>query len=120
MSRILIIEDDNHVRSMLRQMLKTEGYEILEASDGAEGLNIYSEEPTDLVITDIIMEKKEGIETIRELRQDFPEVKIIAMSGGGRAEPTLYLDLAKRLGEQEILNKPFERKELLEAIHNIL
>ncbi len=120
MARILIIEDDVQFRKMLRQMLEREAYEILEAPDGAEGLKIYREEPTDIVITDILMEGKDGIETIIELRRDFPEVKIIAMSGGGRIAPEYYLNMAQKLGSLQTLTKPFDRKELLEAVRNIL
>jgi len=93
---------------------------VLEAADGIEGLEIYRQEPTDLVITDLIMPEKEGIETIIELKRDFPEVKIIAMSGGGRIEPESYLNIAQKLGALQTLTKPFDRKELLEAVHNLL
>jgi DNA-binding response OmpR family regulator len=120
MARILLIEDDVQLRKMLRQMLEREGYEILEAPDGTEGIKIYREEPTDIVITDIIMEGKDGIETIIELRRDFPELKIIAMSGGGRIEPESYLNIAQKLGALQTLTKPFGRKELLEAVRKLL
>jgi len=101
-------------------MLEREGYEILEAPDGAEGIKIYREEPTDIVITDILMEGKEGIETIRELKKDFPDVKIIAISGGGRIEPESYLNMAQKFGALQTLTKPFDRKELLEAVRKLL
>ncbi len=120
MARILIIDDDVPLSKMLRQMLEREGYEVLEAADGAEGLKIYRQEPADLVITDLIMPEKEGIETIRELKKDFPDVKIIAMSGGGRIGPETYLDIAQKLGALQTLTKPLDRKELLEAVRNIL
>ena len=91
-------------------------YEVVAAADGNKGLRLYREDPTDLVVTDIIMPEKEGIETIIDLRREFPEVKIIAMSGGGHGKPDSYLHMAKGLGAQRTLTKPFGKKELLEAI----
>lgn len=84
MTRILVIDDEPQVRAMLRQMLEREGYEVVEAEEGEEGMRRYREQPVDLVITDILMPQKEGIETIRALRRTNPGVKIIAISGGGR------------------------------------
>ncbi len=120
MARILIIDDDEQLLAMLRQMLEREGYEILEASDGKEGLRRFRENPTDLIITDLIMPEKEGIETIMELRRDFPDVKIIAISGGGRVDPWQYLSIAKSFGVQYTFAKPIERKELLNAVRELL
>ena len=120
MANIIIIEDDVQLRKMLRQMLEREGYEILEASDGTEGIKIYREKPTDIVITDMIMDGKEGVETIIELKREFPDVKIIAISGGGRLNPEVYLDMAHKLGVLQTLTKPFDRKELLETVRKIL
>jgi len=120
MVRILIIGDDVQTLNMLRQMLEREGYEVVEAPDGKEGLRRYRESPTDLIITDIIMPEKEGIETIMELRRDFPDVKIIAMSGGGRNNPKAYLDIAENLGAQYTFAKPVEREELLKAVRELL
>jgi len=83
MARILLIDDDAPVRRTLRKMLERQGYEVEEAPDGKAGLTLYQENPADLIITDLIMPEMEGIETIMELRRRFPDVKIIAMSGGG-------------------------------------
>ncbi|MCP3956154.1 MAG: response regulator [Desulfobacterales bacterium] len=120
MARILIIDDDTHVLSTLRKMLEREGYEVVEASDGKIGLRLYRENPTDLIITDLIMPEKEGLETIMELRRDFPDVKIIAISGGARNNPTTYLSLAENLGAQYIFSKPVNRKEFLKAVQDLL
>jgi len=76
--------------------------------------------PTDLIITDIVMPKKEGIETIVELRRDFPEVKIIAMSGGGNLGPDTYLQMAKGLGAMRTLTKPIKREDFLKAVWELL
>ena len=120
MARILIIDDDPQILDMLRQTLEREGHEIVDASDGKEGLKLYRENPTDLIITDLIMPEKEGIETIMELRRDFPDVKIIAISGGGRLDPGQYLSMAKSFGAQYTFAKPVERKELLQAVEGLL
>lgn len=121
MKRILVIDDDTQIRQMLCQMLERQGYEVLGAANGKEGLNIYRQSPTDLIITDIIMPEKEGVETIIELKRDFPDVKIIAISGGSRGlNKDIYLDYAKRLGALYTFTKPFERKEILEAIEELL
>ena len=120
MPNILIIDDDNQFRTMLRKMVERNGYEVVEASDGKEGIKLYRKNPTDLIITDLIMPEKDGIETIQELRKDFPDVKIIAISGGGRLGPHDYLHLAKMLGAQRTLTKPIELDELLKAIEELL
>jgi len=96
MARILIIDDEPQLLDMLGQTFEREGYDIVKASNGKEGIKLYRENPVDLIITDIIMPEKEGIETIFELRKDFPDLKIIAISGGGRIEPEEYLDIAKK------------------------
>lgn len=120
MKRILVIDDDVQFRQMLRQMLERAGYEVLEAANGKKGIESYRSEPADLIITDIIMPEKEGIETILELKRDFPDVKIIAISGGGRLTPAGYLDAAQALGVMQIFTKPFNNKEMLEAIEKLL
>lgn len=120
MPSILIIDDDPQVLAMLRQRLMRNGYEVIEAADGKEGVKIYRENPTDLIITDLIMPEKEGIEIIIELRRDFPDIKIIAMSGGGRVSPDQYLPMAKGLGARYTFAKPIEMEELLQAINELL
>ena len=119
MARILIIDDDIQFRSMLRQVLEREGYKVVDASDGKRGMRLFRQEQPDLVITDLIMPEKEGIETIIDLRRDFPEVKIIAVSGGGRIGPENYLHMAKDLGAQYTFAKPFDRKEILRAVREL-
>ena len=85
MKRLLVIDDDDQMRQMLKQMLERAGYEIIDAPDGQTGIELYRQNPTDLIITDLIMPQKDGMETIIELKRDFPNVKIIAISGGSRA-----------------------------------
>ncbi len=120
MARILVIDDDEQVLDMLYESLTREGYDVLRASNGEQGLRLYRQEPVDLIITDIIMPEKEGIETIIELRRDFPDVKIIAMSGGGRIGTKDYLHLAKIFGVQRTFTKPVAREQLLIAIKELL
>ena len=120
MKLILIIDDDDLFRAMLRQMLESEGYEVLDAPNGMEGIRLYRTKPTDLIITDILMQEKEGFQTIMELQQIFPEVKIIAISGGGCVGPDNYLKIAKMLGVHSTFKKPFQREELLETVLELL
>ena len=99
MSKILIIDDEAPIRSMLKDILEDEGYEVVEAENGEVGISQYRNDPTDVVITDIVMPDKEGIATIRELKKEFPDIKIIAMSGGGRGGADDYLLMAEAFGE---------------------
>jgi len=120
MAKILIIDDDPDVLTMLREMLEREGYEVVAANDGEKGVKCYRDNPTDIIITDIIMPEKEGIETILELRKEFPDIRIIAISGGGRIDATDHLKVAKHIGAQYTFSKPFERKALLKAVRNLI
>jgi len=120
MARILIIDDESQIRSMLRLMLERVGYEIAEAPDGIEGIRQYRENPADLIITDLIMPNKDGIGMIIDLKKEFPKVKIIAMSGGGVNRPEGYLDGAKKLGATRTLTKPIDREEMLKAVKDTL
>jgi len=120
MARILIIDDEPQIRSMLRLMLERVGYEVAEAPDGIEGIRRYRENPADLIITDLIMPNKDGIGMIIDLKKEFPKVKIIAMSGGGVNRPEGYLDGAKKLGATRTLTKPIDRDEMLKAVKQTL
>jgi DNA-binding NtrC family response regulator len=120
MARILIIDDESQIRSMLRLMLERVGYEVDEAPDGIEGIRQYREDPADLIITDLIMPNKDGIGMIIDLKKEFPKVKIIAMSGGGVNRPEGYLDGAKKLGASRTLIKPIDRDEMLKAVKETL
>ena len=120
MAHILIIEDDEQVRTMVRKMLERAGYETVEAPDGKVATGIYRRTPPDLIVTDIIMPEREGLEIITELRREHPNIKIIAISGGGRVSGVDYLDLAKKLGADRTLAKPFHQEELLDAVRTLL
>lgn len=120
MARILIIEDDEVVREYLESVLSRAGYQCLSANNGRTGVELFNSNPTDLVITDIIMPEKDGIETIMDLRRKNSQLKVIAISGGGRAEPENYLHSAKLLGANRTMKKPFTNEEMLEAIRELL
>jgi DNA-binding response OmpR family regulator len=114
MSHILVIDDDIDLRVIMQEALQAEGYEVSVAADGAQGIALQRKQPASLLITDIFMPNKEGIETIRDFRKEFPNVPIIAMSGGGRLKrrgSTLFA--AKEVGAETILRKPFEMSDLL-------
>jgi len=120
MKQILIIDDEPQIRSLLKIMLEREGFDIIVASDGKEGMELFEKNPVDLVITDLIMPEKEGIEIIRALKKGYPDVPIIAMSGGGRNSPDGYLHMAKLLGAQATFEKPIKKEELLIAVKEAL
>ncbi len=120
MKRILIIDDDKQMREMMRQAFDRAGYDVAEAGDGRAGVSSFKRQPADLVITDLIMPEKEGIETIRELRKEYPKLKIIAISGGGRVSPDSYLSVAKTFGADLTIPKPFDLKVILGAVKELL
>ena len=120
MARILIIDDEPNMLSMLRRMLHQAGHQVSEASNGAEGIDSYERDPPDLVITDIIMPKKEGIETIIALHRADPDLPIIAISGGGRSGGKDFLSSAEKLGACHSLPKPFRGDQLLSAVSESL
>jgi len=120
MARILVIDDDPQVRDMLKQVLERAEYEVGVAPGGNVGVKIHQSDPADLIITDIVMPGKEGLETIMEFRRYFPAVRIIAISGGGKTGPHDYLNIAKAMGAQKTFAKPFDLPELLSAVRELL
>jgi CheY-like chemotaxis protein len=120
MARILLVDDDEQFRKMLHKALERAGYEVQDAQNGDAALEMYRQCPSDLIITDLVMPEKEGIETIVELRRLNPAVKIIAISGGGRMNPATTLAMAQKLGARRTLAKPFAPHELLDTISQVL
>ena len=119
---ILIIEDDRAVRQTLCENLREAGYEILEAADGEQGLAMLTAAVTKpaLVITDIIMPQKEGIETIIAIRKQFPDIKLLAISGGGRTQNMDFLEAAQKLGADITMAKPIDLDELEKSVKSLL
>jgi len=120
MQRILIIDDDHHILLMVKKMLERAGFEVDLASNGNEGLELFQKMQADLVITDIIMPEKEGLETIREMKRLRSDLKIIAMSGGGKISADNYLETAKIFGANLVLEKPFSQKTMVDAVNTLL
>ncbi len=120
MKKILVIEDDNEVRDYLESVLSRAGYIVRTAGNGKEGVELFRQFPTDLVITDIIMPEKDGIETILDLKRSNENLKVIAISGGGRGEPENYLHSASLLGANRTMKKPFTNEEVLSAVEELL
>jgi CheY-like chemotaxis protein len=121
MAKILLVDDNPGLLAMQAEYLHLVGHEVATASDGMEALRLVHADPLfDIVITDLVMPEKEGIETIIELRQKFPAIKVIAMSGGGRGDPTSYLRIARSLGAQLTLCKPFSGDELVGAVSKVM
>lgn len=120
MSAILVIDDDASVREVVSEMLRLEGHEVTIAENGSDAIPLLSTHDFDLVITDLIMPEKEGIETISEIRRTDRRIPIVAISGGGRLGPGDYLETARYIGADATLAKPFARQELLATIETLL
>lgn len=120
MKRILIIDDDLNMRETIRDILINNELEILIASNGREGIDLHKRKAFDLIITDIIMPDMDGIEVIIELKKKHPGTKIIAISGGGYYFADDYLETARALGADKVIEKPFENTELADVVHHLL
>ena len=120
MYKILVIDDNVVVRNTIVQILEGEGYEVVSAEDGRRGLSAFRSEKPDLVITDIIMPEKEGIETIRDIRGEAPNAKIIAISGGGRMGNTDFLKIARQLGASDVIAKPLDPDHFISVVRDRL
>ena len=120
MTDILLVEDERLARTCIRDLLEEAGYSVAEASDGEEGLEACSDANYDLVITDMLMPRRDGVELIRALKSRQSKTPILAISGGGRVPGDLCLALAGNLGAAATLAKPFSRDDLLAAVSTCL
>jgi CheY-like chemotaxis protein len=119
MRRILVIDDEKDIRNLLRDLFQSEGYEVVEAENGEDGLRIFQSTSVDLVMTDILMPEKEGLSTIMDLKKSNPALKIIAMSGGA-LKSGQYLGFARKFGADRVLEKPFHIQTVLQAVTDLL
>lgn len=120
MKRILVIDDDIRIAELIQIWLQEAGYEVLIASDGQEGLKIQRENPVDLIITDIFMPQREGTGVLVDVYDEFPQTKVIVISGGGASDQVDYFELSRLLGAVKVFHKPFDMQELLETVQSIL
>lgn len=120
MSKILIIDDDETIRSVFNRFLTGKGYEVVVAADGRQGLRSLEEQPVDLVITDIMMPETDGLEVVMAIRGKEFDIPVIAISGGMHAMPMDFLPMAKKFGAREVLYKPVELDDLLSAVEKVL
>ena len=116
---MLVVDDDAGIRNFLRMLLELEGYEVATAGNGIDALEAQRQDPAAIVLTDIFMPDAEGMETIVRLREEFPQVRIIVMSGGGAYRGANYLELARELGAVRALKKPFPPQELIDAMREV-
>lgn len=119
MCKVLLIDDDTLFQKMLGSLLKMEGYEVFIANNGKEGIRLFNTVKPKLVVCDIIMPEKEGTETMIELKTNFPDLKIIAISGGGRSGYVDYLQTVKEFGIDATFSKPFENQKFLDKVREL-
>lgn len=116
----MIVEDENEVREMLKDALSRRKYTVIEASNGLEAMSRFKPSVVDLVITDILMPEEDGLKVIMQLKEKKPGIKIIAISGGGKIGPAIYLNIARTLGADEVISKPFSLQNLITKIEGLL
>lgn len=121
MAKILVVDDEKQIRDILMQFLTRAGHEVELAEDGVVAMQKYRASKFDLIITDLMMAKKNGLELIQEISREFGEIRVIAISGGVPTTPSdYYLSVAKLMGASRVLDKPFTKGELLAAVETIL
>lgn len=118
--RILVIDDEPTSLDLLRRILEINGYEVQLAVNGLEGVELFRRNPCDLVITDMVMPKKDGLQTILDLRDDYPDLPVIAISGGGTISKERYLAVAGYLDKVVTIAKPFTIKSIVKAVEHLL
>ncbi len=120
MALILIVDDDPQMLRLLSDIVELDGHDVLMAQDGALALEYFKAQAPDLMITDILMPNKEGLELISEVRERHPDIRIIAYSGGGSSDPESYLEFASGMGADRVFSKPMPLIELRQEIKQLL
>jgi CheY-like chemotaxis protein len=120
MATILVIDDEPAMRELVARILSPAGHSIIEAANGIEGVGLAEKHRPEVVITDVLMPGKEGIETMCEIQARLPASRIVVISGGGRARNLMFLDIAKALGASAVLAKPFRSAELFKVVEACL
>ena len=120
MKKVLLVDDEESIRTMLRAVLSDPEYTFAEATNGTEALDVLEKGEFDLIITDVIMPDCDGIELVMSVRKKLPDIKVIVMSGGGRVRADHYLNLAEKLGAARVFEKPFKTAELRETVKELL
>jgi CheY-like chemotaxis protein len=130
MARIIVIDDEKDVRDVLKEVLERAGFDVEVAANGDDGLELLRSKGADVVITDIIMPGKNGVETVQDIRKNFPNTRVIVISGGGNVTPleyepsaiktSAYLASATAAGADVTLTKPFDRREILDAVSQLI
>lgn len=120
MANILVIDDEEGVRQVVAKVLEREGHDVVEASDGKVALSLMHNNLPDVVVCDLFMPEMDGVEVLRKLRRDYPQMSVVAISGGGYQGQVQLLDVAKKLGAVAVLKKPFELSELVAAVNRAL
>lgn len=118
--RILVIDDEPTALDLLRRILEMKGYEVAVATNGQEGVESFQQHPCDLVITDMVMPIKDGLQTILDLRMEAPELPVVAISGGGTISKERYLAVAGYLDRVITIAKPFAIEQIIEAVEKLL
>lgn len=121
MAKILIVDDEPQLRMMLTHMLKQDNHEVLEADNGAQGIAMYRQHKPDMMIADLVMPEKNGIDMLLDLKKEFPQLNVLAISGGGGITGSFdYLPIAKLIGAKRILKKPFGLEDLRKSVKDLL
>ncbi|MFP4556544.1 MAG: response regulator [Bacteroidales bacterium] len=120
MKRILVIDDDPIMRETIRDILEFENFSVCEAKDGRDGMSCLQKEQFDMIVTDVLMPEKDGIEVIIEAKKKQPQIQIVAVSGGGYISAENYLKMASDLGASAIVVKPFDIDMFIDKVNSLL
>ena len=116
MAVAVVIDDDPQVRCLIAMMLKRAGYQVAEAKDGGEGIELCSSLDPEVIVTDIFMPRQDGIDVLREVKTRSKQPRVVAISGGSPRLQMDFLDVAERLGADAVVQKPFTPEQLLQAV----